>query len=167
MKKLKNYNWIIVLSIGILSSVGYLYSKDENPHGVLNKPNNNSGNASCVNCHIESPENAPGEIYTFQKPPIRENITEACSACHEYGERSHPTDIETEMEIPVDLPLFNGRITCATCHYPHGSYTSSERYSASNALTKIGGFFSQKKSYRTYFLRRSNAKGELCLVCHI
>ena len=39
------------------------------------------------------------------------------------------------------LPLFNGKVECATCHEPH-----SERY--------------------RYFLRQSNAGNALCLACH-
>ena len=159
---IQNRNYILgalptaVLIIGS----GLVYSIPTNPHSVL------EDGEKCTQCHPEKPSSQPGPVYTFQKIRMRDNFTEVCTACHEYGERSHPTDIEIDFDVPADLPVFYGKVTCATCHYPHGESKSETRYVSASALNKLGSIFSRKKSFKTYFLRRENTDGELCLACH-
>ncbi len=118
----------------------------------------------CLECHTEKPASNPGEICTGKKSaPIKNNVTEMCTSCHDYGDRSHPTDVEVDFNVPGDLPIMNGRITCVTCHYPHANCESEHRFISVSILENI---FSGGGKYKTYFLRRSNAHGELCLACH-
>jgi predicted CXXCH cytochrome family protein len=43
--------------------------------------------------------------------------TAQCGGCHQFESTwSHPVGIVPSMDIPDDLPLLNGRLTCATCH---------------------------------------------------
>ncbi|MFC1553595.1 hypothetical protein ACFL7D_03075 [candidate division KSB1 bacterium] len=154
------YLKVILPIFVVLLLVGLGFTKADNPHKELSNPE------KCTNCHVEKPDMEPGEVYTFKQVPLKENITEFCTECHEYGERSHPTDIEATFEVPEDLPTMGNYVTCSTCHYPHGSWESDKRYVSSNALNKLGGLFSRKKTYQTFFLRRANSSGELCLTCH-
>ncbi len=89
-----------------------------------------------------------------------------CTECHGYGEESHPTDLHPEFSIPKDPPLKDDKITCLTCHLPHNEYYSDRRWVSSSGMSKFAGIFGRKKKHRTYFLRRNNSQGELCLACH-
>ncbi|WP_457756344.1 cytochrome c3 family protein [Thermodesulfatator indicus] len=70
--------------------------------------------------------------------------TNACYNCHSKNKLGviHPVGVPLNYKMAQrnkDLPLFNGVISCATCHYPHASSNS-------------------------YFLRKTGKN--LCLSCH-
>ncbi len=134
-----------------------------NPHEELNDP------SGCTNCHIEKPQFLPGKISALKTAPLKDNVTEMCTTCHEYGKTSHPTDETANFTVPADLPLKDNKITCATCHYPHGRWESSRRYVPSSLLDRLlPGREKHKRGekFKTYFLRRPNENGELCQACH-
>lgn len=74
----------------------------------------------------------------------KNTVIAICKKCHleESGRLAHPINIalSSKMEIPVDLPLIENRITCITCHNPH-----AENY---------------------IFMLRKSHKKELCISCH-
>lgn len=146
--------------VAVLLSAQLVSSWNGGPHDELNNP------AKCVDCHEVQPEEMPAKVYMFKNLPIRDNVTEACTSCHEQEYRSHPTDIEAGFEVPPDLPLKDGKITCYTCHYPHGDYESNTQYLSTSALSRLGSLFSGKSKHKTSFLRKTNSKGQLCLTCH-
>lgn len=119
--------------------------------------------AKCSACHLETPQLLPAEICANMNVPVKDNVTGMCTSCHGYGERSHPTDVVVDFPVPLDLPLKNNKITCVTCHYPHGKDESDRRYISTSFL---GWLFSREKKHKTYFLRRPNTNGELCMACH-
>ncbi|MBI5187782.1 MAG: hypothetical protein HZA07_01735 [Nitrospirae bacterium] len=147
MKKL-----FLVIIIGLLTDTVYADS-----HKELRDQ------SKCADCHLEKPQVLPSEICTFMNIPIKDTVTEMCTKCHEYGERSHPTDKAVDFPVPPDLPLKDGKITCVTCHYPHAKFESDRRYISTSLL---GSLFSREKKHKTYFLRRPNTNGELCMACH-
>lgn len=51
----------------------------------------------------------------------------------------------------VDLPLWDGKVECVTCHDPHVNYNAS--YAGGNAALKP-------------FLRKTNHSSSLCFTCH-
>ena len=55
---------------------------------------------------------------------INKNIQETCFKCHPTSkERDHPIGV-TPAIVPEGLPLDEaGKITCITCHEPHGKNT--------------------------------------------
>ena len=66
-----------------------------------------------------------------------------CAGCHGDEGPSHETGIPPKSPPPPGLPLADGRISCATCHYMHGE---------SNTFGD--------------FVRLDNRRGGLCLTCH-
>ncbi|MCX5690013.1 MAG: hypothetical protein NTV94_09575 [Planctomycetota bacterium] len=73
-----------------------------------------------------------------------------CDACHAFDSGfSHPTGVVPSMNVPQNLPLVDGRVSCLTCHTddaarPHGSHTSG----------------------RSEMLREGTSAAGLCSSCH-
>jgi predicted CXXCH cytochrome family protein len=67
----------------------------------------------CALCH-DSHGGMAG--YRLLKPP-----SSLCIDCHpeRKGDREHRVDIVPSMPVK-NLPLFEGTMTCVTCHEPHG-----------------------------------------------
>jgi len=82
-------------------------SHTSNPHG---------NPALCIDCHTSS-----GGGKTALR--FDGNASQLCRSCHD-GElaesEAHPSDIipsaEIAKKIPSDLPLYNGTLTCLSCH---------------------------------------------------
>jgi hypothetical protein len=56
-----------------------------------------------------------------------------CIPCHEAGAINHPVGVRPEFAVPADLPLdTEGRISCLTCHYVHGSLRADHPYRMSS-----------------------------------
>jgi hypothetical protein len=87
---------------------------------------------SCLFCHTSLPNQ---QVLGIESAGFKdESIDEYCTCCHEGLEIGHPVGgdhlvepseemlavIEGAVEkIGVKLPLYNNRVTCATCHNPH------------------------------------------------
>jgi hypothetical protein len=89
----------------------------DNPHVSMD---------ACPACHVvvPTPEEALAGDYGLTRP----SIDETCRSCHAatacalgLGLVVHPSGIDTwdrrVCDGPKTLPLFNGTIACATCHY--------------------------------------------------
>lgn len=102
-----------------------------NPHNQLNA-SGEVDEETCLFCHAAIPDvNFIGpEKVSF----IIHNPDEYCVGCHHGFTQNHPAGvnhliepsdkikaaIETSVQrIGVELPLFHGKIVCATCHNPH------------------------------------------------
>lgn len=82
--------------------------------------------ASCPSCHAKIPTADDARVgdYFFTK----DTLDDTCHTCHEYGcckpgslhGGNHPSNINNwdwkKFRRPQTLPLFNGYITCGTCH---------------------------------------------------
>lgn len=67
----------------------------------------------CETCHITLAEQGK-KIYSRE-------IDFLCIPCHKQTGPSHPSGIKPSMPVPQGFPLdWAGRMTCATCHDPHG-----------------------------------------------
>jgi predicted CXXCH cytochrome family protein len=86
----------------------------------------------CSLCH--TPEGA------LKGGELKNALPQLCLDCHQdrTSPSEHKVDIIPSMDVK-DLPLFDGKITCVTCHDPHGNINGR--------------------------LLRMPAK-KLCLVCH-
>lgn len=110
----------------------------------------------------------PGQLAAFGDnfPPIPANIGEGDTTMATPGSNltnDHPISFNyaqartnegagTTLKDPalLDLPLWNGKVECVTCHDPHINYNAS--YGGSSALRP--------------FLRKSNSSSSLCFTCH-
>lgn len=68
----------------------------------------------CLNCH----DSAPGGV----RPALKSGINSLCSGCHpeRISSGEHRVDVKPRGDAK-GLPLSaQGKVTCATCHEPHG-----------------------------------------------
>ncbi|MEW5801432.1 MAG: hypothetical protein AB1847_04930 [bacterium] len=140
---------------------------EANPHAFMN----DERHTLCSECHA----NDPNTVVSYLDVRLKRGVTASCLRgeeglggiqCHSPGKlgRTHPVDVEPgrDMEVPEDLHLDETmRITCATCHNPHGSWTSPVPMVA--RATQLAG----SNLYRSYFLRRTNVRSVLCFACHL
>lgn len=99
---------LILLAEAVLFLIGIFFFKlaYAGPHDFSQK--------DCLKCH-EEPYERPGDLAV--------SVSRICRDCHARLMRasSHPVDIKPErVEVPSDLPLRNGKLTCVTCHDFHG-----------------------------------------------
>lgn len=131
--------WVafIIISIGLIptgyGSTGGLYQTSLiDPHRFSKR--------DCEMCHVDA-NNDPASL----KPMFNSR----CVGCHADLEQSqpHPVDILTNILLPDDMPLVNGKLGCITCHFFHP--------------------FSDKYRNRSGNLLRRPGKGALfCAECH-
>jgi len=73
----------------------------------------------CAFCH------ASAEIETIVeglRPQVRAASERLCDFCHAMRAKNHPRNIDPILDLPASLPRGpGGRVTCITCHAPHGS----------------------------------------------
>ncbi|MEW6378113.1 MAG: hypothetical protein AB1611_00750 [bacterium] len=161
-----------VIFLSLLFSCAFLvYAKsfavdERNPHTWSNDENH----TFCRECHA----NDPNTVVSYLDVRLKQGVTASCmrgdegingTKCHSVEKlgRTHSVDVEPgkDMKIPEDLHLDeNMRITCVTCHNPHGNWTSSIPMVARE--TRVAG----TNQYRSYFLRRTNIRSALCIACH-
>jgi len=83
--------------------------------------------SKCSSCHSETPTEE--DVLSGELHLLGDSIDETCHICHPYDccrinslkGHNHPSnvskwDVENFTE-PETLPLFDGMITCNTCHY--------------------------------------------------
>jgi DmsE family decaheme c-type cytochrome len=86
-------------------------------------------NLSCTTCHsVHNPESAARQL-------VKATETAVCATCH----RVQVT--KTERAV-AHMPVREGKMSCTTCHNPHGSITNVKA------------------------LKTGNSVGELCTSCH-
>ncbi len=143
------------------------FALDEgNPHAFMEDEHH----TFCSECHA----NDPNTVASYLDVRLHEGVTASCLkgdkgiggiSCHSIEKlgSTHPTDVEPteDMRVPEDLHLDeNMRITCASCHNPHGSWTSPIPMVARESRL-VGS-----NQYRSYFLRRTDVGSILCSACH-
>jgi predicted CXXCH cytochrome family protein len=69
------------------------------------------------------------------------NLDATCNRCHAAQGASHKVGVAAKKSVP-ELPLSEGKLTCATCHFMHGEGGGPD------------------------FLRIDNRRGKMCLSCH-
>ncbi len=83
--------------------------------------------AACPSCHTKTPTAAEGDAGNYYL--VKDTIDDTCQVCHPYGcctvdslpGNNHPSNINSWdrhlFTKPKTLPLFDGYITCDTCHF--------------------------------------------------
>jgi predicted CXXCH cytochrome family protein len=147
-----------------------------NPHHAR------QGMGRCTFCHASVPKGAErGAAAT------RIAIVKLCDFCHDALARNHPRNIDPTLSLPEGLPLGpDGSWTCATCHEPHGTMTTThyirtefaqhfERGRQQNP--HVSTYFACKGCHTssssdeivppTYKLRYRGDINILCVSCHV
>ena len=136
-----------------------------NPH-ELNAADIKS-NVQCLSCHKSMPTTEKLVSGKHIIPDMKQFVkseTLMCEACHGDDNTGHIVGVTPEYTVPADLPLDkNNQVTCLSCHYIHGSLTSSKPMASTSFMDHL---FNRQRLNKSYILRRNNAKGDLCLACH-
>jgi DmsE family decaheme c-type cytochrome len=106
-------------------------------------------NLSCVTCH---------SVHDFKSPRAQlktASETDTCAACHR-------TQAQKSLRFG-HMPLAEGRMTCSSCHNPHGS--TNER------MLRVGNWINEScyschTDKRGPFLFEHAAGRENCVTCH-
>jgi hypothetical protein len=122
----------------------------------------------CMWCHTqEQTGTLPEKSESYQGKFVeafRYDQNEMCIACHGKRENEHPIMVKPHEQIPADLSLDDeGRISCLTCHRAHAPLTSNRNWVPISLTDKMLG---NERTNHTFYLRRNNADGDLCLICH-
>ena len=119
----------------------------------------------CLYCHQTLPD--PDDASGIDDVDFKTDTATFCAACHGKQKALHPAGAEHAVELPsdmqdartaaekrfgADLPLFNGRVFCGTCHNPHDRNIIKRKAAAagSDAESRLR----LEKSY------------DLCVACH-
>ncbi len=120
----------------------------------------------CLKCHEKVPVEGRDDYTTVE---YKKDLVTLCEECHrdKVNVDKHPVDIKPEHDVPEGLHLDSYfSITCVTCHDPHGPAFADYPFVPQTWLDRIISAVRGQRRYRTYFLRKSNTEGELCLSCH-
>jgi predicted CXXCH cytochrome family protein len=118
----------------VLAAMGYTVMNSPDPHAF--------SQGQCYSCHLEPDENPKALVAS---------VSRLCRGCHARTVRvsSHPVNIvPKKAQVPADMPLRRGRLTCVTCHDIHSS---------SRLVFGV----------KSYFLRRPTTDMRFfCVACH-
>jgi hypothetical protein len=97
---------------------------------------------ACETCHTADAATLHADP-AAARTAVVPDLEARCMACHGDEGPSHKTGVEPTKPVPDALPLTEGKVTCATCHFMHGEGDRSDD-----------------------FCRIDNRRGALCLSCH-
>jgi predicted CXXCH cytochrome family protein len=138
-----------------------------NPHNQLNEQGK-IVEATCLFCHSSIPDVSfigPEKVSFIVQDP-----NEYCIGCHPGFTRKHPAGVDHLIEpskkimeaiqtsvqrIGVELPLFKGKIFCATCHNPH-----------QEGVIKIDAAATGTKLANKLRLKPGQNQSAECIGCH-
>jgi nitrate/TMAO reductase-like tetraheme cytochrome c subunit len=121
----------------------------------------------CNKCHeVHKTDGAEASYIVFREDSVQ-LLSNKCLGCHPMTSSGHPNMVKPSIPIPKDFPLSHqNELTCISCHNPHFQRYSNRSWLPRTYLGKAADIIRRKKQFNTYFLRRNNAKKELCLACH-
>jgi hypothetical protein len=137
----------------------------------------------CLGCHDKLPAEGGKPTFLFDN-----DITAMCNRCHETEEATadiHPVDFEPEasdfVTIPAEFPLWDGLLTCTTCHDLSTQTKIDQEERRKNPTFLRGGPYKsrndicfkchnpetyEQQSPHIQLDNRGNIIEEKCLFCH-
>ena len=121
---------MVLFAVFVLRGSGYSDIELDNPHYAIND------GVPCLDCHDTYMDEVDEHEFIL-------GVTEICEDCHDIRllGRSHPYDVDVDksdmedLEVPDELPLADGHMTCGSCHNPHAEYiTTIKRFGGQTAL---------------------------------
>jgi len=156
---------ILIIFLSAYSIQGFTSNSEFNPHEF--SANTEKNDDACLLCHKAQPKKIIGFTGQYILPKMGDYVkgpTNMCTGCHDAENASHIVGVTPEYKVPADLPLnYQKKIACLTCHYAHGKLTSDKPMASSSFMDAL---FNRERLNKSYILRRNNASGDLCLVCH-
>jgi predicted CXXCH cytochrome family protein len=140
--KAMRHGWVafIIISIGFIPT-GYSSARGVN-QTFLTDPHQFS-KRDCDKCHVDADKN-PGSL-----KPMSNSRCVGCHADLKWAQ-PHPVDISTNILLPGDMPLANGKLGCITCHFFH-PFSDKYKNRSGNLLRRPGrgSFFCAECHQRT------------------
>jgi len=100
---------------------------------------------------------------------IRE-IDYLCLSCHpDNAGRSHPSNIVPTQNLPAQYPLFQGKMVCTSCHFPHHRLGGPDQTASAASATPVAPVAPATSRFITpgpYMLRASGMGKVFCFSCH-
>ena len=83
--------------------------------------------SQCTNCHTQGVSDNQAIMAT-----IRPALPQLCINCHQarLDQGEHAINLTPVTATPKSLPLLKGRVSCTTCHDPHGKLPAQLRLEA-------------------------------------
>lgn len=135
-----------------------------NPHKQLDT-DGNMIQTQCLYCHQTLPD--PDKITSTQEVDFASQSAAFCVACHGAQKQNHPANADHLLEVSpemrssikkaekrfnADLPLFQSKVFCGTCHNPHDKGVITRESAAKGADAKMK--------------LRLDWSTDLCISCH-
>ncbi len=85
------------------------------------------GHGQCTDCHAQGSVNDQAVMAT-----VHPALPQLCIDCHQarLDQGEHVVNIKPVTAQPRSLPLLEGRVSCTTCHDPHGKTPAQLRLNA-------------------------------------
>jgi len=147
----------------LLLCVSLLYTGETS---ARDNPHEGTDRSPCTQCHQHQPASPPAQnsAHHLNWAKFRVSGIDMCTACHADTAAMHPLATIQDFEVPPDLPLTADKgMSCLTCHYTHGSLASDRPWASVSFMDRITD---NERMHKSYLLRRNNAEGALCLICH-
>jgi DmsE family decaheme c-type cytochrome len=118
-------------------------------HAFWDGSQHQARNLSCVTCHsVHSPQSEAGQL-------VKANAMSLCAQCHR--------DKVAKVDRSGHMPVREGKMTCATCHNPHGSANVKLLRAGLSSAESCATCHADK---RGPFLYEHAPVRESCATCH-
>jgi DmsE family decaheme c-type cytochrome len=118
-------------------------------HAMWDGSAHNARNLGCTTCHsVHNPKSPHSQL-------VQASVIEVCATCHR-------TQVNKQMRTS-HMPVREGKMTCTTCHNPHGS-TNVKQLRVGNYVNE--SCFACHAEKRGPFLWDHAAGREACSTCH-
>jgi DmsE family decaheme c-type cytochrome len=119
------------------------------PHALWNGSKHDTRGLACTTCH--SVHNFKSETHQLKA----KSESELCATCHR--------DKVAKLGLPAHMPVREGKMTCTSCHDPHGS-TNVKLLRVGDTVTQLCTSCHPEK--RGPFLWEHAPVSEGCTTCH-
>jgi predicted CXXCH cytochrome family protein len=114
MKRLFCLVWLVI-SFPVLAACSFQGTIVSFDQEMIVAPGYKDPHTACDRCHGISQPKGDSALFPPEVDPSK-----LCLGCHNYRVNHHPVFIAPVKTVKSLFPLFDGKITCLTCHEIHG-----------------------------------------------
>ena len=97
---------------------------DRGGHAAWESSTHDARNLSCTTCHsVHEPK-------SFASQLVKSTETQLCAGCH------RTQVVKTERAV-AHMPVREGKMSCSSCHNPHGSIANVKALKTGNSVTEL------------------------------